>query len=230
MGSANHPPARPCLRRSELSIGDPAAGGNDGHVKLLSHLSRSEILLWTIAPRPTPTQFGFAAKGTHARPSASAWRAQYAPSPTTSPPSRAAISYRRGPTPATPPSRQRRQLIRSSTAPSGIDDRRRATYRPGGRRRKYRRLLRSPPTRQRLGPQPPRERSHHHHSSVRDSPLVMELDPQTAQSDRLGIMHHEGDLLSAGPGCANQPLKACTGGHLLSPPDGTDLLTQWIQA
>ena len=42
---------------------------------------------------------------------------------------------------------------------------------------------------------------------------IVELDPHTVQSDRLVILHHEGDLLSAGPGCSNQPLKPCTGGH-----------------
>ena len=69
------------------------------------------------------------------------------------------------------------------------------------------------PPRQRLDPQPPRERRDQHHSSVRNGPLIVKLDPQTVESDRLVIMHHEGDLLSAGPGCANQPLKPCTGGH-----------------
>ena len=34
---------------------------------------------------------------------------------------------------------------------------------------------------------------------------IVETDPQTVQSDRLVILHHEGDLLTAGPGCREQP-------------------------
>lgn len=52
-----------------------------------------------------------------------------------------------------------------------------------------------------------------HHPGIRDSTLVIEDDPQTIQSDPLVILHHEGDLLTAGPGCCNQPLKPCTGDH-----------------
>jgi hypothetical protein len=69
------------------------------------------------------------------------------------------------------------------------------------------------PSCQRLDPKPVGERRDQRHPSVRNSPLVVEFDPQTVQSDRLVIMHHEGDLLSAGPGCSIQPLKPCTGGH-----------------
>jgi hypothetical protein len=70
-----------------------------------------------------------------------------------------------------------------------------------------------PLRRQRFDPEPLCERRDEHHPRVRDRALVIELDPQTIQSDRLVIMHHEGDLLTAGPGCRIQPLKPCTGGH-----------------
>ena len=43
--TTNHPLPRPRLCRSQLPIGDPATDRNDGHLKLLSYLSRSEILL-----------------------------------------------------------------------------------------------------------------------------------------------------------------------------------------
>ena len=38
-----------------------------------------------------------------------------------------------------------------------------------------------------------------------DDPLVVELDLHAVQSDQLVIVHHEGDLLTAGPGCHEQP-------------------------
>jgi hypothetical protein len=65
-----------------------------------------------------------------------------------------------------------------------------------------------------------------------ETSLVVEFDPQTVEYDRLVILHHEGDLLSAGPGCANQPLKPCsTGGHFFFP-DRTEPTkpTRWIRA
>ena len=34
---------------------------------------------------------------------------------------------------------------------------------------------------------------------VRNDPLIVELDRQTVQSDRLVIVHHEGDLLTQAP-------------------------------
>ena len=67
--------------------------------------------------------------------------------------------------------------------------------------------------RQRLDPQPLAERRDQHHPGVRNDPLVVEADLHAVQSDRLVILHHEDDLLTAGPGCREQPLKPCTGGH-----------------
>ena len=58
---------------------------------------------------------------------------------------------------------------------------------------------------QRLDPEPLRERRDQHDPSVRHDPLIVELDLHAVQSDRLVILHHEGDLLTAGPGCSNQP-------------------------
>ena len=63
------------------------------------------------------------------------------------------------------------------------------------------------PPGQSLDPQPLGERRDQHHTRVRDRPLIIELDLQAVHSDRLVIMHHEGDLLTAGPGCPYQPLK-----------------------
>ena len=76
--------------------------------------------------------------------------------------------------------------------------------------------------RQRLDPQPLGERRDQHHACVRDRSLIIELDPQTIQPDPL-IMHREGDLLSAGPGCANQPLNPAQEVILLSDSDRTAL-------
>jgi hypothetical protein len=58
---------------------------------------------------------------------------------------------------------------------------------------------------ERLDPKATGERRDQHDPGVRDGPLIVELDPQPVQSDGLVILHHEGDLLSQGPGCANQP-------------------------
>ena len=67
--------------------------------------------------------------------------------------------------------------------------------------------------RKRLDTEAPGERRDQHHAGVRDDPLIIKRDLQPVQSDRLVIVHHEGDLLTAGPGCREQPLKPCTGGH-----------------
>jgi hypothetical protein len=56
-----------------------------------------------------------------------------------------------------------------------------------------------------LDPKPQRERRDHHDPGVADDALIIELNPHAVQSDRLVILHHEGDLLSAGPGCREQP-------------------------
>ena len=61
------------------------------------------------------------------------------------------------------------------------------------------------PTRERLDPQPRRERRDQRDPRVRDDPLIVELDPHAVQSDRLVILHHEGDLLSQAPAAPNQP-------------------------
>jgi hypothetical protein len=69
------------------------------------------------------------------------------------------------------------------------------------------------PARERLDSEPPSDRRDQHHASVRDDPLIVELDLQAVQSDSRVIVHHEGDLLIAGPGCPIQPRNACSGGH-----------------
>ncbi|HEV7806120.1 MAG TPA: hypothetical protein VGO80_09890 [Solirubrobacteraceae bacterium] len=67
--------------------------------------------------------------------------------------------------------------------------------------------------RQRLDPQPQRKRRDHHDPGVADNPLVVELDLYAIRSDRLVILHHEGDLLPLGPGCRYSLEKPCTEGH-----------------
>ncbi len=69
------------------------------------------------------------------------------------------------------------------------------------------------PLRQHLDPQPLGERRDEHHPGVRDSTLVVELDLQTVQSDRLVIMHREGDLLNSGGGWPNSRYQALSGDH-----------------
>jgi len=66
---------------------------------------------------------------------------------------------------------------------------------------------------ERLDTQPLRERRDQHHAGVRDRPLIIEHDLHAVRSDRLAILHHEGDLLTAGRGCPTQPQTACSGGH-----------------
>jgi hypothetical protein len=61
------------------------------------------------------------------------------------------------------------------------------------------------PRRQRLDPKALCDRRDQHHPSVRNDPLVVKFDPHAVQSDRLVIRHHEGDLLTAGPGCPTEP-------------------------
>jgi hypothetical protein len=61
------------------------------------------------------------------------------------------------------------------------------------------------PGRQGLDSQPLGDRRDQHHPGVRDDPLIIELDLQAVQSDGRVTVHHEGGLLTAGPGCANQP-------------------------
>ncbi len=58
---------------------------------------------------------------------------------------------------------------------------------------------------ERLDPETLRERRDEHHASVRDRPIIVETNPHAIRSDRLVILHHEGDLLTAGPGCHEQP-------------------------
>jgi hypothetical protein len=59
--------------------------------------------------------------------------------------------------------------------------------------------------RERLNPESPSKRRDNHHPGIADDALVVELDLHAVQSDRLVILHHEGDLLFAGPGCPTQP-------------------------
>lgn len=64
-----------------------------------------------------------------------------------------------------------------------------------------------------LDPEPPRERRDEHDPSIRNRPLVIEHDIQAVQSDSLVIMHHEGDLLTAGRDRCHRSLFTCSGGH-----------------
>jgi hypothetical protein len=52
------------------------------------------------------------------------------------------------------------------------------------------------PARERLDPKPLRECRDQRDPRVRDDALIVEFDPQTLQSDRLVMLHHEGDLLT----------------------------------
>jgi hypothetical protein len=61
------------------------------------------------------------------------------------------------------------------------------------------------PLREQLDPKPPSQRRCQHHASVRNDSLVVEADLQAVQSDAPVNVHHEGDLLTAGPGCPTQP-------------------------
>jgi hypothetical protein len=78
-------------------------------------------------------------------------------------------------------------------------------------------------------PQPRGEHREQRHPGVRNGALIVELDPQTFQSDRLVIMHLEGDLLTAGPGCCIQPLKPWTGGHSSFTLGRNRSIARWIQ-
>ena len=51
------------------------------------------------------------------------------------------------------------------------------------------------PLRERLHSQPPSQRRDQHHTGVRDDALIVEFDLHAVRSDRLVILHHEGDLL-----------------------------------
>ena len=63
-----------------------------------------------------------------------------------------------------------------------------------------------------LDPEPPRERRGEHDPSVRNRPLVIEINPQAVQSDSHVIMHHEGDLLTAAATAVIGRFP-CSGGH-----------------
>ncbi|MHB8694008.1 MAG: hypothetical protein ACYDHH_22445 [Solirubrobacteraceae bacterium] len=84
--------------------------------------------------------------------------------------------------------------------------------------------------RQRLNPKPLRERGDQRHASIRNDPLVVEDDPQPIQSDRLVIVHHQGDLLPPGPGCPYSHKGPAQEVILHSGPDGTRLPNRWIRA
>ena len=91
------------------------------------------------------------------------------------------------------------------SAPSTIANSSAITLRPAFAAPGRSRRSRTSRPRERLDPQPPRERRDQHHPGVRDDPLIVELDPHAVQSDRLVILHHEGDLLTQAPAAANQP-------------------------
>ena len=61
------------------------------------------------------------------------------------------------------------------------------------------------PPSQQLDSQPPSQRRDQRDPRVRDDPVIVEHNRQRVQSDRVVILHHEGDLLTAGPGCCTHP-------------------------
>ena len=64
-----------------------------------------------------------------------------------------------------------------------------------------------------LDPEPLSQGRDEHNPSVRNHSLVIENNVQAVQSDRLVIMHHEGDLLIAGRDRRHRSLLTCSGGH-----------------
>src|SRR3954451_25071274 len=83
---------------------------------------------------------------------------------------------------------------------------------------------------QRLKPQPPGQRRDQHHAGVRHNPLVVERDLHTVQSDGRVIVHHEGDLLTAGPAAPHSRKLPAHEVILRYSPDGTGLSARWIRA
>ncbi len=84
--------------------------------------------------------------------------------------------------------------------------------------------------RERLKPEALSDRRDQHHPSVRDDPLIVELDLHAVQSDRLVILHHEGDLLPQAPAAAIRRKSPAEEVILHSGPDGTGLTDRWIEA
>jgi hypothetical protein len=84
--------------------------------------------------------------------------------------------------------------------------------------------------RQRLDPEAPSERRDEHHPGITDNALIVELDLHAIQSDRLVILHHEGDLLSQAPAARYSRKMPAQEVILLSGPDGTALPDRWIRA
>jgi hypothetical protein len=63
------------------------------------------------------------------------------------------------------------------------------------------------------------------------STLIIETDPQAIQSDRLVILHHEGDLLTAGAPAAANSRKSPAQEVILHPrPDRTTPPPRWFRA
>jgi hypothetical protein len=83
--------------------------------------------------------------------------------------------------------------------------------------------------RQRLDPKPRGDRRDRHHAGVTDRPLVIELDSHPVQSDRLVILHHEGDLLTQAPAAPYSRKMPAREVILRYAPDGTDLPNRWIR-
>jgi hypothetical protein len=87
-----------------------------------------------------------------------------------------------------------------------------------------------PIPRERLDTKPLGERRDEHHPGIRDRPLIIEADPHAVRSDRLVILHHEGDLLPQAPAATSSRKSPAQEVILLFGPDGTRPPNRWIQA
>jgi len=139
---------------------------------------------------------------------------------------------RRQPAPQQPPRAPRAQqstvVDRVATQHHRIDQR----HHLAARVARARALRAQPhqPLRQRLNPKPPGQARHEHHTGITDHTLIIETDPQSIQSDRLAILHHEGDLLTQAPAARYSRFLPAQEVILRPPPDGTDLPDRWIEA
>jgi hypothetical protein len=77
--------------------------------------------------------------------------------------------------------------------------------------------------RERLDTEAPGERRDEHHPGIGHRAFVVELDLHAVRSDRLVILHHEGDLPLQAPAAVNSRKSPAQEVILLSGPDGTRL-------
>ena len=87
-----------------------------------------------------------------------------------------------------------------------------------------------PILRERLDTESLGERRDEQNPGIRNRPFVVETDPCAVQSDRLGILHHEGDLLPQAPAARHSRKSPVQEVILHSGPDGPDLPDRWIRA